>query len=112
MVWRFLQCAWALGCAGNGEIRTRRYWDLRFEAEAEETRPDAELIEEYHDRLKEEAPYAYKDITPVVQTVEDAAEAQPGAGAPVQAQTGGERWGSDLEWPEEWRKGPSSPRSS
>jgi len=37
----------------NGEIRTRRYWDLRFEAEAEETRPDAELIEEYHDRLKE-----------------------------------------------------------
>jgi len=37
----------------NGEIRTRRYWDLRFEAEAEETRPDAELIVEYHDRLKE-----------------------------------------------------------
>ena len=37
----------------NGEIRTRRYWDLRFEAEAEETRPDAELIQEYHDRLKE-----------------------------------------------------------
>jgi asparagine synthase (glutamine-hydrolysing) len=37
----------------NGEIRTRRYWDLRFEAEAEETRPDAALIEEYRDRLKE-----------------------------------------------------------
>src|SRR3954469_3075155 len=37
----------------NGEIRTRRYWDLRFEAEAEDTRPDAELIEEYRDRLKE-----------------------------------------------------------
>src|SRR3954463_6012445 len=37
----------------DGEIRTRRYWDLRFEAEAEETRPDAELIEEYRDRLKE-----------------------------------------------------------
>jgi asparagine synthase (glutamine-hydrolysing) len=37
----------------NGEIRTRRYWDLQFEAEAEETRPDAELIEEYRDRLKE-----------------------------------------------------------
>jgi asparagine synthase (glutamine-hydrolysing) len=37
----------------NGEVRTRRYWDLQFEAEAEETRPDAELIEEYHDRLKE-----------------------------------------------------------
>ena len=27
----------------------------------------------YHDRLKEEAPYAYKNISPVVQTVEDAA---------------------------------------
>jgi len=37
----------------NGEVRTRRYWDLQFEAEAEETRPDAELIEEYRDRLKE-----------------------------------------------------------
>jgi len=37
----------------NGEIRTRRYWDLRFEAEAEETRPDPDLIEEYRDRLKE-----------------------------------------------------------
>jgi asparagine synthase (glutamine-hydrolysing) len=37
----------------NGEMRTRRYWDLRFEAEAEETRPDAALIQEYHDRLKE-----------------------------------------------------------
>jgi asparagine synthase (glutamine-hydrolysing) len=37
----------------NGEVRTRRYWDLRFEAEAEETRPDAELIEEYRNRLKE-----------------------------------------------------------
>ncbi len=37
----------------NGEVRTRRYWDLQFEAEAEETRPDAELIEEYRDRLRE-----------------------------------------------------------
>jgi asparagine synthase (glutamine-hydrolysing) len=37
----------------NGEIRTRRYWDLRFEAEAEETRPDAELVAEYRDRLRE-----------------------------------------------------------
>jgi asparagine synthase (glutamine-hydrolysing) len=37
----------------NGEVRTRRYWDLRFEAEAEETRPDGELIAEYRDRLRE-----------------------------------------------------------
>ena len=31
-----------------------------------------DILAEYHDRLREEAPYAYKDITPVVQTVEDA----------------------------------------
>jgi tRNA-splicing ligase RtcB len=31
-----------------------------------------DVLAQYHDRLKEEAPYAYKDITPVVQTVEDA----------------------------------------
>jgi asparagine synthase (glutamine-hydrolysing) len=37
----------------DGKIRTRRYWDLRFEAEAEETRPDEELIAEYGERLKE-----------------------------------------------------------
>src|SRR5829696_4364700 len=37
----------------NGEIRTRRYWDLRFEAEDEDTRPDGELVEEYRDRLRE-----------------------------------------------------------
>ena len=37
----------------NGEIRTRRYWDLRFEAEAEDTRPDDELIAEYRERLSE-----------------------------------------------------------
>ena len=37
----------------NGEVRTRRYWDLRFEAESEETRPDAELIDEYRERLRE-----------------------------------------------------------
>lgn len=34
------------------------------------SRPD--ILEAYHHRLKEEAPYAYKDITPVVKTVEDA----------------------------------------
>jgi tRNA-splicing ligase RtcB (3'-phosphate/5'-hydroxy nucleic acid ligase) len=31
-----------------------------------------DVLAQYHDHLKEEAPYAYKDITPVVQTVEDA----------------------------------------
>jgi asparagine synthase (glutamine-hydrolysing) len=37
----------------NGAVRTRRYWDLRFEAEAEDTRPDEELIAEYGERLKD-----------------------------------------------------------
>lgn len=31
-----------------------------------------DILEQYHGRLKEEAPYAYKDITPVIETVEDA----------------------------------------
>ena len=33
------------------------------------SRPD--ILAAYHKRVKEEAPYAYKPITPVVQTVED-----------------------------------------
>jgi len=37
-----------------------------------EVRLRRDVLAEYHDRLREEAPYAYKDITPVVQTVEDA----------------------------------------
>ncbi|HEU0034487.1 MAG TPA: RtcB family protein [Kofleriaceae bacterium] len=39
---------------------------------APEVRLRRDVLAEYHDRLKEEAPYAYKDITPVVQTVEQA----------------------------------------
>lgn len=39
---------------------------------APEVRFRRDVLAQYHDRLKEEAPYAYKDITPVVQTVEDA----------------------------------------
>lgn len=39
---------------------------------APEVRLRRDVLAAYHDRLKEEAPYAYKDITPVVQTVEDA----------------------------------------
>lgn len=49
---------------------------LRVVTPIDPTAPDVRLrrdvLTEYHDRLKEEAPYAYKDITPVVQTVEDA----------------------------------------
>ncbi len=37
-----------------------------------EVRLRRDVLAQYHNRLKEEAPYAYKDITPVVQTVEDA----------------------------------------
>ncbi|MEO7731574.1 MAG: RtcB family protein [Kofleriaceae bacterium] len=39
---------------------------------AADVRLRRDVLAQYHDRLKEEAPYAYKDITPVVQTVEDA----------------------------------------
>jgi asparagine synthase (glutamine-hydrolysing) len=37
----------------NGAVRIRRYWDLRFEAEAEDRRPEGELVAEYRERLKE-----------------------------------------------------------
>ena len=43
---------------------------------APEVRLRRDVLAEYHDRLREEAPYAYKDITPVVQTVEDASIAR------------------------------------
>ena len=53
---------------------------LRVVTPIDPTAPDVRLrrdvLAEYHDRLKEEAPYAYKDISPVVQTVEDAAIAR------------------------------------
>ncbi len=35
-----------------------------------------DILENYHRRMKEEAPYAYKPITPVVQSVEDAGVAR------------------------------------
>jgi len=35
-----------------------------------------DILAKYHQRLKEEAPFAYKPITPVVQTVEDAGVAR------------------------------------
>lgn len=37
-------------------------------------RPD--ILAKYHDRLKEEAPYAYKSINPVVETIEEASIAK------------------------------------
>jgi tRNA-splicing ligase RtcB len=61
-------------------VDEKRYRDtfdrLRVVTPIDPTAPEVRLrrdvLAEYHDRLKEEAPYAYKDITPVVQTVEDA----------------------------------------
>jgi tRNA-splicing ligase RtcB len=43
-----------------------------IDPKAADVRLRRDVLAQYHDRLKEEAPYAYKDITPVVQTVEDA----------------------------------------
>jgi tRNA-splicing ligase RtcB (3'-phosphate/5'-hydroxy nucleic acid ligase) len=61
-------------------VDERRYQEtferLRVVTPIDPKAPDVRLrrdvLAEYHARLKEEAPYAYKDITPVVQTVEDA----------------------------------------
>lgn len=39
---------------------------------APEVRRRPDILEAYHHRLKEEAPYAYKPITPVIQSVQDA----------------------------------------
>jgi tRNA-splicing ligase RtcB len=39
---------------------------------APEVRARRDVLEKHHRRLKEEAPYAYKPITPVIRTVEDA----------------------------------------
>ncbi|APR87784.1 RtcB-like protein [Minicystis rosea] len=41
-----------------------------------EVRARRDILEKYHRRMKEEAPYAYKPITPVVQSVEDAGVAR------------------------------------
>ncbi len=65
-------------------VDERTYTDtfskLRVVTPIDPTAPDVRLrrdvLAEYHARLKEEAPYAYKDITPVVQTVEDAGVAR------------------------------------
>jgi tRNA-splicing ligase RtcB len=36
----------------------------------------ADVLAKYHRRVKEEAPYAYKDVGPVIRTVEDAGVAR------------------------------------
>jgi tRNA-splicing ligase RtcB len=41
-----------------------------------EVRTRRDILAKYHQRLKEEAPFAYKPITPVVQTVEEAGVAR------------------------------------
>ena len=41
-----------------------------------EVRSRRDILAKHHQRLKEEAPFAYKPITPVVQTVEDAGVAR------------------------------------
>lgn len=43
-----------------------------IDPDAFEIRSRRDIMAKYHERLREEAPYAYKPITPVVQTVEDA----------------------------------------
>ena len=43
-----------------------------IDPDAADVRLRRDVLAKYHDRLREEAPYAYKDVTPVVQTVEDA----------------------------------------
>lgn len=55
---------------------TKTFESLRVVTPINPNAPDIRLrrdvLAEYHARLKEEAPYAYKSITPVIQTVEDA----------------------------------------
>jgi tRNA-splicing ligase RtcB len=47
-----------------------------IDPEAPEVRVRRDILAKYHQRLKEEAPFAYKPITPVVQTVEEAGVAR------------------------------------
>jgi tRNA-splicing ligase RtcB len=43
-----------------------------LDPDAPDVRRRRDILAKYHQRMKEEAPYAYKPITPVVQSVEDA----------------------------------------
>jgi tRNA-splicing ligase RtcB len=76
-------------CHGAGRVlargKARRVDDEAYEAavaplrvvtpldpNSATVRTRRDVLEQYHGRLKEEAPYAYKPITPVVETVEEA----------------------------------------
>ena len=47
-----------------------------IDPDAPAVRSRRDILAKYHQRLKEEAPFAYKPITPVVQTVEEAGVAR------------------------------------
>jgi tRNA-splicing ligase RtcB len=47
-----------------------------IDPDSPQIRSRRDILQKYRQRLKEEAPYAYKPITPVVQTMEDAAVAR------------------------------------
>jgi tRNA-splicing ligase RtcB len=47
-----------------------------IDPDAAEVRMRRDILTQYHDHLKEEAPYAYKEITPVIATIEEAAIAR------------------------------------
>lgn len=85
--------AMASACHGAGRILSRgkaRHVDARtyeqalarlrvvtpIDPRAPEVRLRRDVLAQHHDWLKEEAPYAYKDVTPVVRTVEDAGVAR------------------------------------
>ena len=66
------------GCGprGRGGDRSIARRDRSIDPRSPEVRYRRDILEKYHRRMKEEAPYAYKPITPVVQSIEDAAVAR------------------------------------
>ncbi|MBK06674.1 MAG: RNA-splicing ligase RtcB [Deltaproteobacteria bacterium] len=43
-----------------------------IDPDAPQIRHRRDILQKYHERIKEEAPYAYKDISPVIRTIEEA----------------------------------------
>jgi len=43
----------------------------------QDIRRRTDILDKYYDNLKKEAPFAYKDVGPIVQTLNDAAIAKP-----------------------------------
>lgn len=74
----------ALTRGRSGHVDDRVYHDamsrLRvvtpIDPDSPQVRCRRDILAKYHQRMKEEAPYAYKPITPVVQSVEDAGVAR------------------------------------